>query len=94
MYIKVHKIDDKKVVAICDEGLIGKEFEENGLQLKVTERFYKGSKVNEKDALQIVKGSSAINIVGEESIKFALKNKLISKENIQKVKGIKHAQVF
>ncbi|MBW3021298.1 DUF424 family protein, partial [Candidatus Woesearchaeota archaeon] len=35
-----------------------------------------------------------LNIVGKESIEFALKNKLIEKENILEISGIPFAQPY
>lgn len=83
----------QEVVALCDKKLIGKTLEEKNLQLKVSERFYKGEELSEDKIIDILKSKSNINIVGEESIKLALKIGVISKENIIKIKGVPHVQV-
>ena len=94
MYVKIHKTEDREIVAICDEELIGKKFEDNGLVLDVNETFYKGQKLDDDATLEIMKKSDILNIVGKKSIELALKNNIISKENIIKIKGIQHAQVI
>jgi len=93
MYIKINQSNDAVVVALCDEYLINKTFEEGQLQLKVTEIFYKGEKKSEEEIIKILKGSNNINIVGEESIRFALDNNLINKDSIIRIANIPHAQV-
>jgi hypothetical protein len=42
MYVKIHKTENKDIVAVCDEDLLGKKFEEKELILDVSEEFYKG----------------------------------------------------
>ena len=94
MYVKIHETENKDIVAVCDEDLIGKKFEEKGLVLDVSEEFYKGEKMDEKRTLEIMKKVDILNIVGEKSIDLASKNDIVSKMNIIKIKGIPHAQVF
>ena len=92
MYLKIHKTEERIIISLCDEDLVGKKFTEKNLQLAVNERFYKGDKITEKEAIPILKEAWVLNIVGEKSIKAALKAKAITKENIIKIQGIPHAQ--
>ena len=45
----------------------------------------------ENDILNLIEDGILLNIVGEESVNFALKNKLIEKFGIIKIKNIPHA---
>lgn len=90
--VKVH--DGGRIVAICDSDLIGKKFEEDLLQLDITERFYKGEKMDKDKILSLAADAQSLNIVGEESIKFAIENNLISEDHIIYIKGVPHAQMF
>ena len=94
MYIKIHRSGDRFVVALCDEDLINKTFEDGDLQLKVTEIFYKGEEKSEEEVIEILKTARNINIVGEKSVKLALDNNLISKDNVIKIGKVLHAQVL
>jgi len=91
--IKKHFHHERKLITLCDSSLIGKTFEDNNLNLKITEGFYKGKKLNE-NILSNVEPGVMFNIVGEESIKIALKYKLINKKNIIKIKKIPHTIVI
>lgn len=94
MIVKIHKASNgKKIVAICDSNLIGKKFEEKNLQLDLSSNFYKGEERAEEEILNIIKGAYIINLVGEKSIKLALKANVIDKKSIIKIKKIPHAQV-
>ncbi len=92
MYLKIHNMKYENIVAVCDNNLIGRKFEEKNLQLDITERFYKGEELPEDKIILILKNSTNANIVGKESIKVALKAGIIKKENIIKIQGVPHAQ--
>ena len=94
MYVKIHKSKDRHVVAVCDEDLIGKKFETKKLVLNVSERFYKGEKLSDEETYNVMKNALNLNIVGKRAIKLAIKNDIIEKENIIKIKNIPHAQVY
>ena len=91
MIVKIHKSERRNIVSICDEELIGKKFEEDSMQLDVSEIFYRGERMSDKDVLNTVREADSLNIVGKNSIRFALKNNLIEKENIIRIKKIPHA---
>lgn len=97
MFINIIK-SYRDIVAICDSELIGKKFEENNLQLDIKETFYKGEKVSEEKAVQIIqnmaKEDATFNIVGEKSIKTAIKAGIISQEGIKKIHGIPFALIL
>ena len=94
IFVKIHKSQDKEIVAVCDEELINKKFEDKDFRLDVSEEFYKGKKMDEDKILDIMKKAETLNIVGKRSINLALKNGIIIKENVIKIKGIPHAQLF
>lgn len=93
MMVKVHKgPDGKKVVAVCDSGLIGKKFEEENLQLDVSASFYGGEEKSEEELLNELRQPCSVNVVGEKSVKFFVDKKLIDGKSIIKIKGIPLAQ--
>ena len=97
MYIKIHK-SYRLVVAIADSDLIGKEFEEGGKALNVTENFYKGEKLTKEEMEKIMidfSGNDAtFNIVGKKAIDVALKCGIVIKDGIKTVDGIPFALVL
>jgi uncharacterized protein len=94
MYVKIHKSQDSIVTAICDEDLIGKKFSDEEKQLEITERFYKGEITSEEETIKIMQAATNLNLVGKKTIDLALKNKIIDKDSIIKIKNIPHAQIF
>jgi len=97
MFVKIHKTY-RDIVAICDSNLTGKKFEEGKFQLDVKESFFNGKKISEEKAIKIMqrmsKEDATFNIVGEKSIKTALKAGIISEEGIKKIQGVPFALVL
>jgi uncharacterized protein len=97
MHIKIHE-SYRKVVAVCDDDLIGKLFEEGKKQLHVRENFYKDKVLKHDEVVPLLKKliqeDATFNIVGEDSVKAALDAEIISEGNIGKVQGVPFALVL
>lgn len=97
-YIKVHKTY-RSVVAVCDEELIGKRFDEGERVLEVTEGFYKGEIINKEEELRelmidLAKEDSTFNITGEKSVQAAMKAGIVRKDGVMTVQGIPFALIL
>lgn len=92
MIVKIHKRDDRTVVAVCDNSLLGQKFEEGDKQLDLTGDFYKGDVLSSKEAGDLVRNADIVNLVGEEAVKLGLEEGVIEESQIVRVKGIPHAQ--
>lgn len=92
IYVKLHKTKENELVAVCDEDLIGKKFEEGELCLNISNKFYKGELMDETSAEKILMDADNINFVGENAVNLGLKLGLISKEHVLVISGVKHAQ--
>lgn len=96
MFVKVHEAY-RKVVAVCDEELLGKKFLQDKLQLDVKQDFYGGQKLNEQQAIKLLKEAAeedaTFNLVGKEAVAAGIKAGIIlnNKRAIIKVQGIPHA---
>jgi len=92
MILKIHKTKNGIIVALCDENIVGKKFTERNLILDLTADFYKGEKVDKKEALKICRNAYIINAVGKEAVKLLLDNEFAAKENIIKIAGTPSVQ--
>ena len=97
MFVKQIK-SYRNVVAICDENILGEKFEEENFQINVKENFYKGEICSERETIEIIKKMSqedaTFNIVGEDSIRTAIKAGIVNEENVGRISGIPFAFVF
>jgi hypothetical protein len=78
-YAKAYRDGSEFLVACCDENISGKTFEEGERILEVKESFYCDNLFE--------------NIVGEEIVKLAIKEKIILEQSVLRVKGVPHAQM-
>ncbi len=92
MIAKIHEYQNKIILAVCDTDILGKKFEENGLQLDLTSNFYKGEEKTDKEIIHLFEKAHIINLVGKRSIDLAIKSKIITKMNVKKIKNIPYAQ--
>ena len=97
MFVNVIK-SYRDVVAVCDEELLGKKFEEGGLQLDVKESFFKGKESSKEEVLETMIDmkleDSTFNIIGEKSVQTALEAGIVTKEGIGKIANIPFALVL
>ncbi len=91
MWVKLHK-SYRAMIAICDDSLLGKKFEEGTKQLDVRESFYKGQQINKEELIKLItreaKEDATFNIIGKESLRAAVEAGLIEKNSWKKVQGI------
>ena len=81
-----------KVLAACDEGIIGMTFKEGEATLRVSESFYKGSLVTKQELSELLSEYSNINLVGEETIKTAEEKNMISR--VIRIEKTPYAVIF
>ena len=97
MYIRAHKAY-RLIVAICDENLLGKTFEEGKKILDIKDDFFGGDKVEEPELMVLMKdyatSDGTFEIVGKKSTDAALKIGLISQEGVKEIQGIPYALVL
>ncbi len=94
MYLKEYNSESGLLVAVCDKDLVGKSFEEGGLSLKITARFYKGEEATEGAVIASLQRATIANLVGKRTIKCALDNEFIEEASVIFIGGVPHAQML
>ncbi len=96
VYVKVVKVKNEVLVAICDEEILGKTFEDKkrGLKFEVKESFYKGLKIELEDSIKFFEKASVVNMVGEKIVEKAVRKGFIEPSGIVWIAGIPHAQLI
>ncbi|HNV01244.1 MAG TPA: DUF424 family protein [archaeon] len=94
MFAKKHEIDYQTILAVCDKEHLGKTYEEGNICFTVSEKFFGGQEINEKELKELFKNVNSINLFGNKCIKIAQKEGLITESSVIKIQGIKHAQIY
>jgi hypothetical protein len=92
VYMKVMEVRGEKIIAICDEDLLGKKLVEGDIVLHIAESFYGGQLVPLSYAIQKAMEATVLNLVGENTVNAAIREGLVHPEAIIRVRGVPHAQ--
>ncbi len=92
MIVKIHKRENRTVVAVCDSDLVGRKFEEGERQLDLTGDFYKGEERDDKEVGDIIRNADIVNLVGPNAVKIGLQEEVITQDHVITIAGIPHAQ--
>ena len=86
IWIKVHNATGVKVVAACDEEVMGLKFGSG----KISD-FYRGELLEDKMLLS--QGFDILNIVGKRVTKIAISEGLAKDEAVKTINGLPHLQI-
>ncbi|MEW5937157.1 MAG: DUF424 family protein [Candidatus Thermoplasmatota archaeon] len=89
--IKVHRAEGEVVVAACDAELIGREFQEGRMRLKVTELFYGDDEYPETALDAFLSTCTTANLCGERAVKHAVSRGYIEDDHVLSIQGVKYA---
>lgn len=92
MFMKLYIHNNERILAACDEDIIGKTFEQDGLKITVYESFYKGNSISSQVLVEQMRYATIMNLVGEEVVSIAILYGYISTNCIINVGGVKYAQ--
>jgi hypothetical protein len=90
--LRVLQTQSEILVVICDAGLLGKEFKQGELRLKVDKSFYCGEESSVETCLQALQGATIANLVGS-IVEHAVKAGFIDHANVIKIQNVPHAQM-
>lgn len=93
IWIKVYNTQGEVLLAACDDGLLGKRFEEGELQLEVSESFYGGERVSKDIFAERLRAATIVNIVGREAVEIAADLGMVDKGCLLEIAGVPHAQI-
>ena len=92
VYVKVMEVDEggviRRVVGMCDEGLLGRVFREGDLVLEVNEEFFGGDLLELDEALYIAETSENVMAVGEVIVGKLVEAGLTHPQAILRIAGV------
>lgn len=93
LYLKVYRIDNEVMVAVCDEKYLGKEFSDGNARLEVTEKFYGRTPASCAEVAAALQEATIANLVGEESVACAIGAGVIEPAHVMYIGDVPHAQM-
>ncbi|MFB6135762.1 MAG: DUF424 domain-containing protein [Halobacteriaceae archaeon] len=80
------------LVTVCDSDALGETYERGEVSLEVTEAFYGGEEVEERDVLESLSRASVANLVGTRSVELAVEHGYVDAERVLDLGETLHAQ--
>ncbi len=90
---RIHRHGDERLLAACDEELLGKTFQDGIAKVTITEVFYGGDAITEETLAERMGSVTMMNLFGERTIAVAIEKGYVASENVMMVAGVRHAQV-
>ena len=88
----------KLIIAICDDDILNKTFQENETILDLTSDFYNGKKIDpnleEEKINKLLKMAYLINGVGENTINLLIKLNYIISTDIKTIENVPYIQIL
>ena len=92
-YTNLRKCGEYVLLAACDEELLGETLRTGKIVFKVGEEFYNGPKMPVDDAVQLMKESTIVNMIGPNVVNKAIEQGLVHPEAVLEICGVPHAQI-
>ncbi|MCK4730212.1 MAG: DUF424 family protein [Candidatus Aenigmarchaeota archaeon] len=84
----------EKLLAVCDKELLGEKLKFEETEFEVKKSFYFEKIAMEKEIEKMLDKAKTINLIGNKIIEIAVKMKLIGNDNVMKIEGISHIQIY
>lgn len=92
--VRVSNYQNNTTLNICDAKLLGKKIVQDKLIMNISESYYGEKFVEKEEAKSLLKTSSIINMVGEETISLSVELGIGNENGIKLISGIPFLIVF
>jgi hypothetical protein len=92
--VKISEYQQNMMLNICDYDLLGKDIIQDKLIMSISKSYYGGKIVNKDEAKNLLKNSSIINMVGNNTISLSIELGIGSENGVKKISGVPFLIVF
>ena len=92
--VRITEYQKKIMLNICDAELLGKKITQDELNIHISESYYGERFIEKKEATELLKQSSIINMVGKETISLSIELGVGSENGIKTISGIPFLIIF
>ena len=92
--VRVTEYQKNIMLNICDAELLGKKITQDELNIHISESYYGERFIEKKEATDLLKQSSIINMAGKETVSLSIELGVGSENGIKTISGIPFLIVF
>jgi len=93
VYVKTMARGRDRIVAVCDEEILGETLEGGRVPFKVNEGFYKGTLGEINEAIEAMRQATICNLVGKAIVEAAIECNMVHERAVIYFGDIPHAQI-
>ena len=93
VYVKTMTRGRNRVVAVCDEEILGETLEGGKVPFKVSEGFYMGTLGEVDEAIAAMRQATICNLVGKAIVEAAIECNMVHERAVIYFGDIPHAQI-
>jgi hypothetical protein len=93
-YARLRRAEGHVVLSACDENLMGKEFREGEVVLRITSSYYGDELVDEETLKHYLSEATIIGLTGERAISVAAALGLCKLSDARLVEGVPHLNIY
>jgi hypothetical protein len=82
------------LVNICDEEILGTTVKGNQVDMAISREYFGGDKVNEDEAINLVKSSSIVNLAGSRIVSKVVDANLASGRSVKQVGNVSFLMIY
>ena len=91
---KTHKDQGKTILAICDNGLLGKTLRFGEVDFDVSESFYGGEESDGDEILEKIGKADMVNVVGKEIVDLLIREGMVDEKCVLWMGDVPHVQII
>jgi len=92
-YVKIVRQGANVMIAVCDTEILGRTLRDRNRVFEIRECFYKGQRMTVEEAIELVKRSTAANLVGKNTVGCAKAQGIIHPEAVLQILDVPHALI-
>ena len=92
--VRVSDYQRSPMLNICDAQILGTEIKQGELVMSISKAYYGDRMVDAAEAEELLKKSSIINMVGEETVSLSVKIGIGSRDGVRMISGVPFLIVF
>lgn len=92
--VRITNHQNKLMLNICDSSLLGKKIVDDKVTMNISKSYYCERFVEKKEAQNLLKKCSSINMVGKETVSLSVRLGIGSQQAIKEIDGIPFLLIF
>ena len=93
VYVNLKKVGRNVLLAVCDCELLGRTLRQGKIVFQVKDEFYNGGKVSVEEAVNMIRNSTIVNMVGKNCVEKAIEKGYVHPDAVLNIEGVPHAQI-